>query len=263
MRLEELVNNNYNKLNENDLYILKYILNNKVECCNLGINELAKKCNVSRTTILRFAQKLGFKGYSEFRVHLKWQEEEKDNEEIDYVEKLYTDLNETIKLIKEKDFTSICELIYNAERVFVYGTGTAQIAVAQELKRSFLSAHKYFYVIEGYREFEVLMSSIKENDVVIIVSLSGNTTSLHSCINELTMKGIEYISITKLSNNKLSRTTPHNLYVTTSNMNLSNGLSYESCSMFFILIESLFRQYISYIQEQEQENNIQSIKVER
>lgn len=252
MRLEEVVNNNYNKLNENDLYILKYILNNKVECCDLGINELAKKCNVSRTTILRFAQKLGFKGYSEFRVHLKWQESECDKDEKDYVETLYTDLNENIKLLKEKDFTNICKLIYNAERVFVYGTGTIQMAVAQELKRIFLSAHKYLNVIEGTSELEIIMPSITSRDVVIIISLSGNTTSLHSCINELSIKGIEYISITKLSNNKLSRMTPHNLYILNSTVNLSNGVFYQFTSFFFILIESLFIQYINYKQKQEE-----------
>ncbi|GIM30474.1 HTH-type transcriptional regulator GlvR [Clostridium polyendosporum] len=251
MRLEELINNNYNKLNDNDLYILKYILNNKSECYNLGINELAKKCNVSRTTILRFTQKLGFKGYSEFRVRLKWQEENNDNEEDDYVEKLYMDLNETIKLVREKDFTNICKLIYNAERVFVYGTGTAQLAVAQELKRTFLAAHKYFHLIEGYREFEIITPSITERDIVIIISLSGNTTSLYSCVNELSIRGIEYISITKLSNNKLSRMTPHNLYITNSIMNLSNGLTSETFSFFFILNEVLFRQYINYQQKQE------------
>lgn len=251
MRLEELVNSNYDKLNENDLYILKYILNNKAECYNLGINDLAKKCNVSRTTILRFAQKLEFKGYSEFRVHLKWQEEQNDNEENDYIEKLYTDLNEAVKLIREKDFTNICKLIYNAERVFVYGTGTAQLAVAQELKRTFLVAHKYFCVIEGADEFGIITPTITERDVVIIISLSGNTTSLYSCVNELYIRDIKFISITKLSNNKLSTMTPHNLYITTSSMNLSNGLTSETFAFFFILIESMFRQYVNYQQKQE------------
>lgn len=252
MRLEEFINNNYNKLNENDLYILKYILNNKVECCDLGINELAKKCNVSRTTILRFTQKLGFKGYSEFRVHLKWQESEGDKVEKDYVETLYTDLNENIKLLKEKDFTNICKLIYNAERVFVYGTGTIQMAVAQELKRIFLSAHKYLNVIEGTSELEIITPSITKQDVVIIISLSGNTVSLHSFINQLSIKGIEYISITKLSNNKLSRMTPHNLYILNSTVNLSNGVFYQFTSFFFILIEALFIQYVNYKQKQEE-----------
>lgn len=251
MRLEELANENYSKLNENDLYILKYILNNKQECCDLGINELAKKCNVSRTTILRFAQKLGFKGYSEFRIHLSWQEKKNENEEKDYVETFYADINETIKLLRERDFINICRLIYDADRVFVYGTGTAQIAVAQELKRTFLTAHKYFYVVEGYREFEVIMPSITKRDIVIIISLSGNITSLHSSILEIFMKGIESISITKLSDNKLSSLAKHNLYVTTSSIQLSDRWIYETFSMFFILIEALFRQYLNYKKEQE------------
>lgn len=56
MKLDELINNNYLKLNDSDLYILKYIMNNKNQCIDLTINELASKCNVSRTTILRFTQ---------------------------------------------------------------------------------------------------------------------------------------------------------------------------------------------------------------
>lgn len=73
MRLEQLVNSNYSKLNDNDIYILRYILNNKEKCSTISINELAKLCNVSRTTVLRMVQKLGFDGYSEFKVYLKWQ----------------------------------------------------------------------------------------------------------------------------------------------------------------------------------------------
>lgn len=71
MRLETLIYENYNKLNENDKYIWSYILNNKKECENMSIQNLALKCNVSHTTILRFAQKLGLNGYSELKFYLK------------------------------------------------------------------------------------------------------------------------------------------------------------------------------------------------
>ncbi|MES9714338.1 MurR/RpiR family transcriptional regulator, partial [Bacillus velezensis] len=36
MSLEELVNQHYAKLNDNDFYILKYILNHKHTCYHLG-----------------------------------------------------------------------------------------------------------------------------------------------------------------------------------------------------------------------------------
>lgn len=55
MKLEELVNKYYANLNNTDLLIWKYIYNHKKACQNYSINELAEKCNVSRTTIMRFA----------------------------------------------------------------------------------------------------------------------------------------------------------------------------------------------------------------
>ena len=71
MRLEELVNSNYNKLNDNDLLIWQYIQSHKKQCCDISIEELADVCCISRTTISRFTQKLCFKGFREFKIHLK------------------------------------------------------------------------------------------------------------------------------------------------------------------------------------------------
>lgn len=48
MQLEELVNQYYDDLNENDLMIWKYILAHKKECCEISIDELSKRCNISR-----------------------------------------------------------------------------------------------------------------------------------------------------------------------------------------------------------------------
>lgn len=114
MKLEEAVNRNYTKLNESDIYILKYIFANKKECSELGINELALKCNVSRTTILRFTQKLGFKGYSEFKVHLKWEEMESSRVDEDSVEALYKDFERTMKLLRQTSFDEVCKIMHDA-----------------------------------------------------------------------------------------------------------------------------------------------------
>ena len=70
MRIEELINDHYQELSENDLIIWQYIEQHKEECRNLAINELAQRCHVSKTTILRFAQKLSLKGYSELKAYL-------------------------------------------------------------------------------------------------------------------------------------------------------------------------------------------------
>lgn len=253
MKLDELINNNYLKLNDSDLYILKYIMNNKNQCIDLTINELASKCNVSRTTILRFTQKLGFKGYSEFKVFLKWELEALKKIESKPVEKFYCDIEETLKSMQQKDFTEICKLIYNAERVFVYGTGIAQASVAREIKREFLSLQKCFYEIEGDTELKMLSPSFTPKDLIIIITLSGSREYLIDLVKELNSKGIKYIAITKINNNEVAIRTKYNIYVSTSIINLGNGNDYESMVLFSIAIEILFREYVAFLKTKETE----------
>lgn len=247
MKLKEVINRNYSQLNDSDKHILNYILNNKEDCINIAIDKLASKCNVSRTTILRFTKKLGFKGYSEFKVFLKWEIEENNEKESKPVEKFYIDLETNINNFKNKDMRRICQLIHNAERVFVYGTGTAQSVVAKEMKRAFLAIHKYFYVIEGDTELKMLTSSLKPTDTIIIISLAGEREYLVDLSLELKSMGIEYISITKLNDNKLAQNTEHSIYITTSVINLGNGNTNEAMVLFSIVSEILFREYVDYV----------------
>ncbi|MBW6410761.1 MurR/RpiR family transcriptional regulator [Clostridium weizhouense] len=259
MRLEEVVNNNYSKLNENDLYILKFICSNKKKCRNISINDLADNCNVSRTTILRFTQKLGFKGYSEFKVFLRWEEQEEENTEEDYVSKFYLDLEETRRHLDNKKLSEICELIQNADRVFVYGTGMTQTAVAKEMQRTFLIVSKYFYVIEGETELKTVVSDITDKDVFIAISLSGNNELLKGITTIFKMNRINTISMTKFSDNILARNCKYNLYISTAKINLDKGRVHETTAFFFLLVDVLFRQYLTYIKTQsmtiEEENN--------
>lgn len=250
MRLEEVVNNNYSKLNENDLYILKLICSNIKECTNLSINDLADKCNVSRTTILRFTQKLGFKGYSEFKVFLRWQQQDNNDKEEDYVNKFYLDLEDMKKNLNNKTLTESCKILYEAERVFIYGTGMTQISVAKEIQRTFLSVCKYFYVIEGEAELQTVLSDITSKDVFIIITLSGTREFLFNIVNRLNMNGIKYISMTKFTDNKVARHTPYNLYISITPINNGKIQDYESTALYFVLVEILFREYLNYARKQ-------------
>ena len=252
MRLEEVINNNYSKLNENDLYILKFICSNKKECTNVSINDLADKCNVSRTTILRFAQKLGFKGYSEFKVFLSWEEKEKENDktEKDYVNKFYLDLEETKKNLNQKNLQEISKLIYDSDRVFVYGTGMTQKAIAKEMQRTFLVSRKYLYVIEGETELQTVLSDVTSKDVLIIITLNGNREFLNKIASNLNINGIKYISMTKFSDNVVARNTPYNLYISTTIINAGKDQTHESTALFFLLVDILFREYLIYAENQ-------------
>lgn len=164
------------------------------------------------------------------------------------IDEFYGDLYKTIKMLKETDFFTISKLIDDAERIFVYGTGVAQKIVAQELKRTFLAVQKYFHVIEGSTELNIITQSLTQRDLVIIISLSGNTQNILDCANELLIKNIPIISITRFGNNKLSTIATYNLYTYISTLSINENRQVENFSPYFILNDVLFREYIKYKQ---------------
>lgn len=251
MQLEELMNKHYKKLNENDFHILKYILNHQDTCYKLGINELAKKCNVSRTSILRLSQKLDFSGYSEFRVFLKWEAEKQEEEREDCrsFESLMRDMESSIKYLKNTDMRNICKLIDEADRIFVYGSGTAQTSCALELQRMFISQHRYLTVIRDQIEFELMLPDLSTDDLIIIISLSGETPSLIPQAQTLSARGIPFISLTNLKNNLLAQLTPYNLYATSQAVTVYPKTELIAFAPFFLVGEALFRSYVDYAEE--------------
>lgn len=70
MFLDEHINRNFDKLNDNDLHIAHFINTHIDECKNMKIQDLAQFTHASNATIHRFTRKLGFDGYSDFKSYL-------------------------------------------------------------------------------------------------------------------------------------------------------------------------------------------------
>ena len=246
MSFDELVNKYYSLLNQNDLVILRYIKDNRKECENLSINELALKCNVSRTTILRFAKKLSLKGYSELKLYLKLQNK-KTKENIYNINLVYNAYQEAISYIKEKDCNDIFKCIDNAKNIYLIGFGMVQSSIKKELKRIFMVSGKVFYDVSGYNEAEKIINLANSDDLFILISVSGENEFILKCAKYLNIKNIRIISITELKENSLAHISNYNLYISSVLLSSSlNNITYNSVVSYFILIEILFLKYIDY-----------------
>lgn len=113
--MEELIRRKYDELNENDLEIWKYIISNKEICKKISIQQLAVFCHVSHTTILRFAKKLGFSGYSEMRSFLKWEEQAEILYEEKDMERNANNFVSAIRTLEDMNMDDICQMIYEAK----------------------------------------------------------------------------------------------------------------------------------------------------
>lgn len=246
MKLDELVNKYYKQLNENDLYIWNYISKHRKECETLAIEQLACKCNISRTTILRFAQKLSLKGYGELKVYLKL-DNEITKENTNNVESVCDTYNEVIKNIKEKDCTEIFKVIDKAKTLYVYGIGMVQSSIKKEIKRTFMIGGKIFYDLSGYNEASVIADLATDEDLFVIISVSGENQFILDFVKNLKIRNIPIISITKLKDNSLAKLSDYNLYTSTVLIpKISNDIDFESVTSYFILIEILFLKYMEY-----------------
>ena len=248
MRLEELIEKNYDKLNENDFYIWKYIIYHKKECSNMSIHELAEKCNVSHTTILRFAHKLGLDGYSEMKVYLKWENKNKLAVTDDDIKNTCKYIEKTMCEIKDMDFTYIFELLDEAENIYVYGTGEVQKNVAKELKRVMLFCNKLVYNLEGSSEREIILNSLTQKDVFFLLSLSGENKSVNEFAKKLKKRNIKIISITKAGNNELAELSDFSINFYSHDINLNiHGDKYLATTQFFLINEIIMLKYLKYI----------------
>lgn len=245
MKLEELVNRRYDMLSENDIHIWEYIFAHRKECENLSIDELASRCYVSRTTIMRFAQKIGLKGYADLKSYLRM-DSKIDVQEQSGFEMFYKEYALFMNNLKEQDMTKALELISNANRLYVYGTGIVQNSAASEMKRVFLEEGKLFNVIQERHELSVFEKNIFQGDIVVIISFSGENERAIDFARKLKTKNVSIISITSVKSNTLSRMADEAFYVEAPRMINTVGGLHDGLAGFFLLIDFMMVKYIEY-----------------
>jgi len=246
MKIDELMNRHYDKLNENEKHICKFIMNYKNSCYKFSIDEFARKCNVSTTTLFRFAKKISLSGFSELKARLRLEAEDIKNEETDFLLNVTDSYHKMIEVIKKRNCRSVFDKIYNARRIIVYGSGDAQARVASEFKRIFLPTQKIIYDIHGYDMVDSINNLAKSDDFVIIISLLGESEEVIKLAEKLRLSGIATLSITRMKNNTLASLCDENLYINSIQIQV-DYIGYEISTPYFILIELLFLKYQEYL----------------
>ena len=82
----------------------------------MNIETLAELCNVSRSTVMRFAQKIGMSGYSELKACLRLEMDESVMDAPGNLSKLVCDSNvKAIRHFQSQNYDKICScLLYTS-----------------------------------------------------------------------------------------------------------------------------------------------------
>ena len=108
-------------------------------------------------------------------------------------------------------------------------------------------------VIHSHSEFEIVVKDMTKNDLVFIFSLSGDTPSIFPRVETLVAKGVPFVSVTNLVNNRLAKMTPYHLYARSSTISIHNGIHLDTFASFFMIVEAIFSHYVDFINQKKEE----------
>ena len=136
MHFFDLINQNYQELSEIDLQMGRYILDNPKQVQKMSAQEFAAVCLSSKSSAVRFAQKLGFTGFGELKNYLKWQNNEKEyGQALRFKKQLQDDIRETLDYTEQSSWREIYSRLDACQMVYVIFTGVTQQSQAAELQR--------------------------------------------------------------------------------------------------------------------------------
>lgn len=251
MQFTDLINEHYEELNDSEIFMCKKVLENLEIIPSLSTVDFAKLCMSSKSSVIRFSQKLGFTGFSELRNFLKWHDKVSIlDEEITFKKQAIEDIERLIEILKSTDYSLIYNELDKVNQIYVITTGVTQKNQAYELQRLFLLIGKPLQIILGdgqSNEFRRILERISEKDAVFVLSLSGENNKLEAIINRLKLTSCKIVSITSLQNNWLSNKSDFNLYATTSRSPIPKDWWLQTASSFFVLIETFVFGYVDYL----------------
>lgn len=246
MMIDFLLNQRYETFSENEKHICHYLSGHLRDCSRQSVDEFAQGCHVSRTMLVRFAQKLGFSGWRELKAKVKLDMLEQISGTGDLLQDITDSCQKMMDELLKKDLTSFFNLLKNARRVFVFGSGSSQARVASEMKRIFLPIREMIQ-FQGHDMCHAICDMAGPEDAVILISLSGESDAVVSLAHGLRTRHVPAVSITRMTGNTLASLCGENLYITSMRMSIALGVEYETTTPYFILIEFLYLSYLNYL----------------
>lgn len=215
---------NYDILTNTERDLLHYILDNEELVQKLTAAKLADRCGVSKTVVINMCQKLGFDGYNELKYYLKNKNNNNQNlVKEDNTKSLLVDIVEkTLAINDEAVVDAIAKKICSAECVYVVSRGTSK-AIGMYLTHLLLTLNIKCINIPDYNLLDIIAKKMSHNEVMIALSLSGETPIIVQTAKIVKAYGNSLITITAFSNSTLCMYSDYSLYFSSASLDTKNN----------------------------------------
>ena len=189
--------NNKQPLTDTELLICDYF-NEKINMLShLSINDIASNLYVSPSSIVRFCQKAGFKGFNEFKYYLKNRNtyDYRNNGPWKVIQHNISIIKDLLDNLNEEDIFKICDLIENCSSFYVYGRNMSSLPA--RYMHSMMTTMDIPCILIDWIDFLAGLShTFNENTLLIMFTNYASLLNYDSIINECRKNNVKIVWIT-------------------------------------------------------------------
>lgn len=206
------INREYYQLTGAERKIADHIMLQRQDSQYMSISELAEVAGVAEATVSRFCRRLGYKGYSAFKLAVAgsgvggrpanalYNDVAAEDEVSEMCRKIceadVDAITQTMAVLDPASISTAADMVLAADRVLCMGLGASMI-LAREAAHLFSTALPNFYAVEDSHFQAVRCAMLSDKDVVIYFSYSGSTKDLVDVMKIARERGAKTILITR------------------------------------------------------------------
>ena len=212
----EKISSEYYSLTASEKKTADFVLANQGATQYMSISELADACGVAEATISRFCRRLGYKGYTAFKLAvanvsvqtkawgnpLSGEVHREDSMEEICRKLLLTNqeaMDQTMKMIRPDNIRRAADLLETANRVLCMGQGGSML-IANEAAHLFSTVSNKFFPVGDSHMQAVAATMLSPGDVILFFSYSGSTLDMMETIKLAAERGGKVILVTRFAN---------------------------------------------------------------
>lgn len=209
----------YCNLTSAERKVATYVIESPQEITGLTVHQLAEKCEVASSAVIRFCKSIQLQGFAELKIELarelgsKREEQKNTLPSVEHecgaeavVRKvfhagMYT-LQDTLDKLDFSKVERMSEVLVGAKHIFLFGIGTSS-TVVMDAQYRLSQLGLWATACTDILLMGVTAANLEEGDVVLAISHSGRTKAVVDAVRLAKKKGATVISITSFKDSLL------------------------------------------------------------
>lgn len=239
--IKDKIEKNFSSLPQNQRKIAEYFIDNFDKIPFLTVHQISESTEASVASIVRFAQRVGFSGFSEMRIAItdSLQTKLKHKQTFPLFDKRKADgdiltsvanidiknINDTLSLIEREKFDEAIDLILKSKRIFTAGLGISYLLaeiLAYQLTQVSLDSSVLKHTHTVFQEQILYMN---KSDLLITFSFPPYSIETIDAAQFAKRRGIKVISVTNKQSSPITFHSEISLTVNSENMLFTNSFA--------------------------------------